>query len=235
METACINRRVISGGYAEYAAIPAEALVPIPDKLGFSEACMLGSSTAVALNALRDIGRVRLGDWVLVTGASGGVGLPAIEIAKAAGAKVIAVTRSSAKSAALAAANHVVVAADGHDFSDQVVSLTEGAGVDIVVDTVGSRVFTPSFKSLAAGGRYLVIGQLFREEVSINLARILFKSAAIIGVTNARRDQLVDTVRLVTEGAIHPRVAAVLPLAEAARAHALVEAGDVIGRIVLTP
>lgn len=237
METLCPNRRVVSGGYAEFVAVPAEALVEIPDNLGFAQACMLGSSAAVALGGLRDIASVKLGESALVTGASGGVGLPAIEIAKAAGASVIAVTRSIAKRDALVAAgaDHVLVAPDGHDFSAEVQALTAGEGVDIVVDTVGSRVFTPSFRSLSTGGRYLVIGQLFREDVAINPAHIIFKAATISGVTSARRDQLEDAVRLVVAGRLHARVARVLPLAEAAQAHALVEAGDVIGRIVLEP
>jgi len=237
METLCGSRRVISGGYAEYAAIPAEALVEIPDNLAFADACMLGSSTAVALGALRDTAGVKLGETVLVTGASGGVGLAAIEVAKAAGATVVATTRRSAKREALAAAgaDHVVVAGDGHDFSSDVLALTGGEGVDIVTDTVGSRVFMPAFRSLATGGRYLVIGQLFREDVAINPARIIFKAATITGITSARRDQLADTVRLVAAGRLHSRVAKILPLAEAAQAHALVEAGNVIGRIVLQP
>lgn len=236
-ETACPNRRVIKGGYAERVALPADVLVPIPDSLEFSKACMLGSSTAVALGALRDIARVKLGETVLVTGASGGVGLPSIEIARAAGARTIGITRSAAKAAAIreAGADEVVVAADGEDFSEAVRSLTDGLGVDIVVDTVGSRVFKPAFKSLGITGRYLVIGQLSKESVSINLAHILFKCASIFGVTNARRDQLVDVVKLVAAGRINPHVATTMPLKDAASAHLLVEAGDVIGRIVLIP
>lgn len=235
LETLCEKRRVVSGGYAEFVAVPTEALVAIPDNLSFAQACMLGSSTAVALGALRDTAKVKLGESVLVTGASGGVGLPAIEVAKAAGARVVAVTRSDAKKAALveAGADHVIVS--GGDFSDEVRALTAGEGVDIVVDTVGSRVFTPSFKSLATGGRYLVIGQLFREDISINPARIIFKAAAIFGVTSASRSQLEDTVRLVAAGTLHSRVAKIMPLSEAAQAHALVEAGEMIGRVVLQP
>lgn len=236
-ETGCAHRRVVTGGYAEYVAVPAGAAVPIPDSLDFASACMLGSSTAVALGAVRDIAKVKLGESVLVTGASGGVGLPAIEVARAAGATVIAVSRSEEKAAAIAEAGayHVIVAGDGEDFTDRVRALTGGEGVDAVIDTVGSRVFTPSFRSLAIYGRYLVIGQLFREDISINPARILFKCATIIGVTGARRDQLADTVALVAAGTIRPRVAARLPLAEAAKAHAMVEAGTVIGRVVLEP
>jgi acryloyl-coenzyme A reductase len=236
-ETLCSRRYVISGGYAEYVAVPAEALVEIPDNLGFAEACMLGSSTAVALGALRDVAKVKLGESVLVTGASGGVGLPAVQIAAAAGAKAIAVTRSPAKAAALAqaGAKHVLVAADGRDFSDDVRNLTGGEGVDVLVDTVGSKVFMPAFRSLAIGGRYLVIGQLSRQDVAINPARIIFKAATISGITSARRDQLEDAVRLVASGVLRSHVAKVMPLSEAAQAHALVETGSVIGRVVLQP
>jgi NADPH:quinone reductase-like Zn-dependent oxidoreductase len=228
---------VISGGYAEYVAVPAEALVAIPDNLGFAEACMLGSSTAVALGALRDVAKVKLGECVLVTGASGGVGLPAVQIAKAAGASVIALTRSPSKAAALAeaGATHVLVAVDGSDFSADVRKLIGDEGADVVVDTVGSKVFTPAFRSLAIGGRYLVIGQLTREDIAINPARIIFKAVTISGITSARRDQLEDTVRLVASGVLRSHVAKVMPLAEAAQAHALVETGGVVGRVVLQP
>ena len=172
-----------------------------------------------------------------MTGASGGVGLPAIEIARATGARAIGITRSSDKVEAIrgAGADDVIVAADGVDFSKQVNELTGGTGVDVVVDTVGSRVFKPAFKSLAMTGRYLVIGQLFREEISINPAHILFKCAAIHGVTNARRDQLADVIELVAGGRVHSRVAKILSLADAAEAHTLVESGTVVGRVVLVP
>jgi len=236
-ETMCEQARVIRGGYAEFAAIPAEALVPIPDELDFTTTCMLGSSTAVALNALRDVAHVRLGETVLVTGASGGVGLPAIEVAKAAGARVIALTRSEKKADPIrgAGADHVLFNGDSPEFWRDVLELTDGVGVDIVIDTVGSRVFTPAFRSLAPYGRYVVIGQLSREEISINLARILFKSITIVGVRNARRDHLADAVALTAAGVLHPPVAKIMPLEQAAEAHAIVETGELVGRVVLIP
>lgn len=237
METACKQRRGVRGGYAEYVAIPAETLVTIPDDIPFEVACMIGPSTGVALNAVRDVAKVAIGEHVLVTGASGGLGLPSIEIARAMGATVIAVTRSAAKRGSLlqTGAHHVVVAPDGVDFSGDVKALTAGDGVEVVIDNVGSRVFTPAFRSLAVGGRYAFVGQLFREDISINPARIFFKRARMIGVGSVRRDQLEDAVRLITAGKLHPRVAQIMPLEKAAEAHALVEAGEVIGRVVLRP
>ena len=237
METACTKRRGVRGGYAEYTNITEEALVKIPDNVSFEQACMLGASTGVALNAVRDVAKVRVGEHVLVTGASGGCGIPSVEIARASGAIVIAVTRSAAKRQELLdiGAHHVIVAADGKDFSNDVKALTADEGVEVVIDNVGSRVFTPSFKSLAVGGRYAFVGQLFREDISINPTRIFFKRANMIGVGSCRRDQLEDAIKLVAAGTVKPRVAKVFPLAEVAKAHALVESGEVVGRVVLKP
>ena len=237
METACTKRRGVRGGYAEYTNITEEALVKIPDNVSFEQACMLGASTGVALNAVRDVAKVRVGEHVLVTGASGGCGIPSVEIARASGAIVIAVTRSAAKRQELLdiGAHHVIVAADGKDFSNDVKALTADEGVEVVIDNVGSRVFTPSFKSLAVGGRYAFVGQLFREDISLNPARIFFKRANMIGVGSCRRDQLEDAIKLVAAGTVKPRVAKVFPLAEVAKAHALVESGEVVGRVVLKP
>lgn len=237
METSCRERRPVHGGYAEYVALAEEVCVPIPATMSAQIACMLGATTGVALNAVRDVARVRLGETVLVTGASGGVGLAAVELARIAGAQVIALTRSEAKQPALieAGAAQAVVSAEGADFSDQIKALTDGRGADVVIDTVGSRVFTSAFKSLALGGRYAMVGQLFREEIAINPAFIFFQRAQILGVGSVRRDQLEDAVALAASGRIRPRIAETLPLERAAEAHARVEAGEVVGRIVLTP
>lgn len=237
METTCADRHVVHGGYAEFTTVPEEALVNMPDEVSFAQACSLGSAIAVALSAVRDAAKVKLGETVLVTGATGGVGLAAVELAKGSGATVLAVTRSEAKRQSLveAGADHVVLWPDGKDFTDDVRALTGGLGADVVIDNVGSRVFTPAFRSLAMGGRYIFVGQLFREDIAINPARIFFKRATMIGVANSRRDQVDDALRLIVAGKLHPRVARVLPLEQAAAAHAMVEAGEVTGRIVLSP
>jgi NADPH:quinone reductase-like Zn-dependent oxidoreductase len=237
METACKKRKSVHGGYAEKVALHEEVLVKFPPSISFDVACMLGVATGVAVNAVRDVAKVKIGETVLVTGASGGLGLPTIQLCRASGAQVVAVTRSEAKREALveAGANHVVVAGDGVDFSEQVKQIVGDDGVNVVIDNVGSRVFTPSFKSLAVGGRYAFVGQLFREDIKINPARIFFKRAVMLGVGSVRRDQLEDAVQLVAQGVLTPRVAEAFPLEEAARAHALVEAGEVVGRVVLRP
>ena len=236
-ETTCRRRRPVRGGYAEYVALPQDAWVKAPTEIPFEVSCSLGPGAGVALNALRDTARVQIGETVLVTGATGGVGVPSVQIAKAAGARVIAVTRSEDKRAFLeqVGADEVIVAGSGEDFSKQVRTLTGGEGVDVVVDNVGSRVFNACFDSLAMHGRYAMVGQLFGEEVSINPARIFFKRAQILGVGSVSRSQLEDAVALTAQGVVTPQVAEILPLRDVARAHELVEGGAVAGRVVLKP
>lgn len=236
-ETTCRRRRPVRGGYAEYVTLPQDAFVKVPTSIPFELSCSLGPGAGVALNALRDTAKVQIGETVLVTGATGGVGVPSVQIAKAGGARVIAVTRSVAKRDFLTGigADEVIVAAEGDDFSQQVRDLTGGEGVDVVVDNVGSRVFHACFDSLAVHGRYAMVGQLFGENISINPARIFFKRAQILGVGSVSRAQLAGAVALAARGIVAPRISQILPLAEVGRAHELVEGGAVTGRVVLKP
>lgn len=234
-ETTCLKRRPVRGGYAEYVALPQDAFVKIPASLSFEAACSLGPGAGVALNAVRDTAHVQIGETVLVTGATGGVGLPSVQIAKIAGARVIALTRSAAKVDMLsrAGADEVVVSAG--DFSKEVRALTDGEGVDVVIDTVGSRAFGAAFDSLALHGRYAFVGQLFGEDIVINPARIFFKRAQLLGVGSVSRAQLADVIALAAGGMLRPEIAKVLPLQEIAAAHRLVEEAALNGRIVVTP
>ena len=236
-ETTCARRRPVRGGYGEFAAIAADACVRIPSELSFEAACTLGPGAGVALNAVRDTANVKLGETVLISGASGGVGLPALQLAKAAGARTIAVTRSDAKTAGLLedGADEVIVAPVGHNFAKQVRALTEGQGADVVIDTVGSSVFHACFDALAMHGRYALVGQLTGEEVSINLARIFFKRAHLLGVGSVSRAQLEDAVALAARGIIRPRVARTFALDDIAAAHRSVESGSLSGRIIVMP
>jgi NADPH:quinone reductase-like Zn-dependent oxidoreductase len=236
-ETTCLKRQPVRGGYAEYVALPQDAWVRFPESLDFEAACTLGPGAGVALNAVRDTAKVQLGETVLVTGATGGVGLPTVQLAKLGGARVIALTRSEDKAAALitAGADEVVTAAAGEDFSKAVRALTDGEGVDAVIDNVGSRVFDAAFNSLALHGRYAFVGQLFGEEISINPARIFFKRAQLLGVGSVSRAQLADVIGLAAAGKLKPLVGKILPLSEVAAAHRLVEASAVLGRVVLVP
>ncbi|MBN8605565.1 MAG: zinc-binding dehydrogenase [Caulobacterales bacterium] len=234
-ETTCLRRKPVRGGYAEYVALPQDAFVTIPETLSFEAACSLGPGAGVALNAVRDTANVQIGETVLVTGATGGVGLPSVQIAKIAGARVIAVTRSAEKADMLRRAGADDVIVSSGDFSGEVRAITNGEGADVVIDTIGSRVFDAAFNSLALHGRYAFVGQLFGENIAINPARIFFKRAQLLGVGSVSRAQLMDVVALAAAGKIKPEIAKVMPLREIAEAHRLVEGAAVHGRVVVVP
>lgn len=236
-ESTCRQRRPVRGGYGEFAAIPADACIRVPFGIPFEVSCTLGPGAGVALNAVRDTAAVKLGETVLVTGATGGVGSPALQLAKGAGARVIAVTRNERKKSGLFAdgADEVVIAPQGQDFSAAVRAMTGDEGADVVIDTVGSQVFHSSFASLAMHGRYAMVGQLTGEEISINPARIFFKRAQLLGVGSVSRAQVEDAVKLVERGLLKPRIGRTLPLEEIVQAHQLVESGMISGRVVVTP
>jgi NADPH:quinone reductase-like Zn-dependent oxidoreductase len=234
-ETTCAARLPVRGGYAEYAAVAQDALVRFPAVLPFEIACTLGPVAGVALNAVRDTARVAIGERVLVTGATGGVGNAAVQLARLAGATVIAVTRQAAMAEPLAQAGaDEVVVWDGTGNFGKVLA-SQGRAVDVVIDTVGSRVFDAAFAALAPHGRYAFVGQLFGEEISINPARIFFKRAQLLGVGSVSRAQLEDVISLAAAGKLVPKVGAVLPLEQIAEAHRLVEQGHADGRVVIKP
>jgi NADPH:quinone reductase-like Zn-dependent oxidoreductase len=236
-ETTCRHRQAVHGGYAEYAAIPQDAAMRVPDGLSLEQACVLGPGAGVALNAVRDTAKVTIGDTVLVTGATGGVGLPAVRLAKLAGATVVAVTRSESKRALLeaAGADLVLVAQPGEALAPQVRAITDGEGADVVIDTVGSAVFAEAFDALAPHGRYAMVGQLGGDTIAINPARIFFKRAALLGVGSVSRRQLGDVLRLAADGTLAVAIGRSLPLAEIAEAHRLVETAAAHGRVIVTP
>lgn len=234
-ETTCSLRKPVRGGYAEKVVLPADAWVKVPGEVPFEQSCSLGPGAGVALNAVRDTCHVALGDTVLVTGATGGVGLPAVTIAKLSGARVIALTRSDKNIQMLrdAGADEVLVVTSQGDIGPRVRELTGGQGADVVIDTVGSAVFAGAFDALARHGRYAVVGQLNGDSVSINLARIFFKRAQLLGVGSVSRAQLADVVAMVADGRLVPAISRILPLEAVAEAHSLVEQSALSGRVVL--
>jgi NADPH:quinone reductase-like Zn-dependent oxidoreductase len=236
-ESTCARRQPVRGGYGEYARLAADAVVATPAELAPDQACSLGPAAGVALNAVRDTARVQLGETVLVSGASGGVGSAAVQLAKLAGARVIALTRSVEKEAALRedGAEEVVVDQGREETGERLRELTGGRGVDVVVDTVGARVFELCFDALAVHGRLAMVGELFGETAAINPARIFFKRAALLGVGSVSRAQLEDAIELAASGRLRTRVRATLPLEEVARAHELAEDPELAGRVLLAP
>jgi D-arabinose 1-dehydrogenase-like Zn-dependent alcohol dehydrogenase len=241
-ETLCPERKFTGdagmvGGYAEFVAIEDDNVAMVPDGVALQEASIVACAIGTIFNAMREVGKLAPGESALVTGAGGGLGMHAVQLARLAGAFVVAQTTSPEKADQIRAlgAHEVVVHARGEDFSGAVRKTTGGQGVDVAIDNVGSQIFEPIRRSMGIGGRWILIGQLTGQFVPFNPAQLFLKNISMLSATSTTRRQLEDCLALVARGAVKPIVTIALPLEEAAKAHTLVEAGKSAGRIVLRP
>src|SRR3989440_187425 len=232
------------GAFAEEVKTEASRLVPMPQKMDFSTGAAFLLTYGTSDHALRDRAELKSGETLLVLGAAGGVGLAAIEIGAALGARVIACASSEDKLAvcrehgAQATINYAA-----EDLRERVKALTEGRGVDVVYDPVGGAYTEPAFRSLAWRGRLLVVGFAAGEIPKLPLNLPLLKGAALIGVfwgdfTRREPRAFADTIaqlgRWYSEGKLRPHVSQTLPLERAAEAIKLLASRQAKGKIVLT-
>ncbi len=226
------------GGFAEYVVLPAAALVPIPDSIPPEQAAVLACPAGVALHAVT-AAEISPGDTVVVTGAGGGLGSHAVQFAAAQGAQVFAVTTSPDKTTALESLGAAVVidVNDGPDFSEIVMALTDDAGANAVIDTVGPPLWPATLRCLGQFGRLALLGDLTGEPVGLRLAEVIFRDARIIGVSGLSLSTLKQAVDLAAAGRIRPVVSQTLPLTPAGvtEAFQLVSERQPLGRIILAP
>jgi acryloyl-coenzyme A reductase len=224
------------GGYAEYAVLLQSNLVKVPDGMPLEHACFGACVFGPPYKAIRKIGRIELGQTVVITGASGGLGLAAIQITKRLGARSIAITSNPSKVERLktVGADQVVVSADGA-FGDEVRKLTGGRGADLVVELIGAPTFHGALRSLAPGGRCAVIGELHGKPVELNLGLLIIKEWELYGVQSASRDDLKEILQFMHGTGIEPVIWKSLPLEQAADAHRALANRNVVGRILLVP
>ena len=225
------------GGYAEYVSVEHDNVALIPEGVGFDDASVTACTIGSVYNALRDVGNVKIGETVLITGASGGLGTQAVQIARAQGAWVIAQTSAPEKAAMLEelGGHKIVVHGRGEPFSDQILKLTGGVGVDVVLDNIGTPVFESVRRSLRTGGRWISVGQLTGDFVQFNPAQLILKNISLLTATSTTRLQLEQCLQLVKRGMVKPTIAQILPLDRARHAHDLMAQAKITGRIILRP
>jgi NADPH:quinone reductase len=233
------------GGFAEYAVLSADALRPKPARLSFAEAAAYGAAYLTAYVALVRRGRVEPGEWVLVHGAAGGVGLAAVDLAKALGARVIAASASDDKLAAvqaLYAPDAIVNVTQG--FREQVKAITGGRGADIIYDPVGGDVFDESVRCIAFDGRLLIIGFTSGRIPTVSVNMPLIKGFSVMGVRAGEygrqfpekgRQNAEAIWKMADEGVIRPHVHAELPLERWREAFDLLAERKVVGKAVIVP
>ncbi len=227
----------LNGGYAEFVAVAGDSVARIPDEVPLDAASIAACAIGTMLHAICAVGRVGPGDTVLITGAGGGLGIHGVQMAKRAGATVIAQTTSADKVPAIraAGADAVVTAARGGDVSPEVKALTAGTGVDCVIDTVGTQVFDSVRRSVARGGRWVMVGQLTGDFVQFNPAQLFLNGISLLSATSTTREELRLSLDLLRTGAIRAVLGPAVALQDVGAAHALVEAGAATGRVLLDP
>jgi NADPH2:quinone reductase len=239
-----------SGGFATYAVVPADAVLPIPGELSFEQAACLLGNYETAYHCLITRGRLARGETVLVHGASGATGLAAVHLAKLVGATVIATGRSQAKLDVVRAegADHAIATQPG-ELRDRVKELTGGKGVDVVYDGVGGDLSIESLRCVTFGARYLIVGWAATpfardkpNQLPTNL--IMMKGLDVLGCPmvistvkdpSLRPPRLAQVVAWAASGALRPYVSQRFTLAEYADAMHAKWRGDVIGGAVLAP
>jgi NADPH:quinone reductase len=232
------------GAFAEEVKTEASRLIALPEGMDFATGAAFLLTYGTSDHALRDRGALQEGETLLVLGAAGGVGLAAIEIGKALGARVVACASSDEKLAvcrehgADATINYAA-----EDLRERVKQLTEGRGADVIYDAVGGPYTEPAFRSIAWRGRLLVVGFAAGDIPKLPLNLALLKGAAVAGVfwgDFARREpeRFAESVRQLgrwyREGKLRPHVSRTFPLAHAAEALKLMAARQVKGKVVLT-
>jgi NADPH2:quinone reductase len=232
------------GAFAEEVRTEAARLLPLPEGMDFASGAAFLLTYGTSDHALRDRGALKAGESLLVLGAAGGVGLAAVEIGKALGARVIACASTAEKLAVCREHGaDETINYSSEDLRERIKALTDGKGVDVVYDAVGGPYSEPAFRSIAWRGRLLVVGFAAGDIPRLPLNLPLLKGASVVGVfwgDFARREprQFAESVRQLgawyREGKLRPHVSQTLPLAQAADALKLMAARQVKGKLVLT-
>jgi NADPH:quinone reductase-like Zn-dependent oxidoreductase len=223
------------GTNAELIAVPATNVHPIPGELSFEEAAAFPLVFETAYRMLVTRAGLREGEWVLAWGIGGGVSTAALAIAKALGARVLVTSSSDAKLerarelGADATVNHST-----DDVKAAVQEATDGHGIDVVVENVGEATWATSLQVAAPGGRITVCGATSGPNPPAALHRIWWKQLSILGSTMGTGEDFAGAYELVASGRALPVVDSVLPLEEIRAAHERLEAGEQLGKIVLT-
>jgi NADPH:quinone reductase-like Zn-dependent oxidoreductase len=226
----------VHGGYAELVRCPAANAIPIPDAIGFEEAAAFPLVFLTAWHMLAGRAGLRMGEDVLLWGAGSGVGMAAVQIAKVLGARVIATAGSEEKLAkARELGADVTVNHTTGDVVAEVRRVTFKRGVDVVVEHPGAATWERSILCLAQGGRLVTCGATTGPEGKTEIRHLFAKQLSLLGSYMGSKADLLDVARLFFDRRVRAVVHAVLPLAEARRAHVMMEASEHFGKLVLVP
>lgn len=225
----------INGGYAEYCTVPAKCIVKLPDSITYEEATCFGVAGLTAYHALYTIAKLKAGETFMIWGGSGGLGTVAVQLAKAAGAIVIATVGKDEKKPTIheLGADYVF-----NHYTDDVAAEVRKLfplGINCIMDYVGPATFPKSFELLQKGGRMLLCGILTGRESMLSIHQTYLRHLSLHGLYLGTRTELEELLALAAEKSIKPLVGKVMSLSQAAEAHELMVSGGYMGKIVLIP
>jgi 2-desacetyl-2-hydroxyethyl bacteriochlorophyllide A dehydrogenase len=226
----------LDGGFAEKVLVPARTLVALPEGLDFDTSAALTLAGSTAMHMLTNRALVRNGDWVLVMGASSGVGSAGIQIARQLGARVITTASNEAKRelGKSLGAEFVIDSNDPH-WPAEVRKVTQRRGVDVILEHVGGEALTRSFECLARGGTIVTCGATTGRDVRLNIWPLFVKQQRLIGSYGRNRADLEETLRWAAEGKLKPVIDSVFPLERASDAFEKLRSRKVLGKVLLKP
>ena len=236
----CTDVRVVGGtrpgGYAELCAVPADHVYRLPDAVGFEEAATIPTNFATAWHALVTVGRVRSGEWLLVHGASAGVTIAAIQLAKRAGARVVVTGRSEEK---LELARRLGADAgflsDEPDLAARCRELTDGRGVDLALDHLGPALWQQTIYALRPRGRLLFVGTTTGSRAELDLPYAYHFGISLVGVDPYRAAEFSAMLAAYWDAGFEHLVDSCFALDDAGAAQARMERGEALGKILLVP
>ena len=237
-ENYCLKYGIIGehfdGVQAQYVALDEDKTLRMPSHLSFEEGAALPLVYMTAWEMLVNKCAVKAADTVLVVAASSGVGGAALQIAKAHGARVIATAGTTKLEKARALGADFVLDHYQQDVAKEVKQITDGRGVDTVVDHVGSATWQASLRSLSKGGKLVFCGATTGPQVSLDLRFLYIRQQSILGSTMGSRGDLFQVMRLVEQGKLRGVVDTVFPFTEVAQAHEHLESGRHFGKVILS-
>ena len=225
----------VNGCYAEYVKVPQQNLLLMNDRLNYEEAASVPITFGTAYRVLINLAKIKVGETVLIQAAGSGVGTAAIQIAKLLGTKVIAAAGNDEKldSAKSLGADLLVNYYRNNNFDEEVKYLTNGDGVDVVIEQIGGNILPRALNCLKKGGRLVTLGTTAGNKIEMDVQHFYRNNLTMLGTSGVTQKEIRDVFELVKDGKLKPIIDKVFPLKEASLAHKYMEERRNFGKIIL--